>query len=211
MVENGRLQCQFRRRLYLNEQLEWDLLCNELGPVHGLVDEEDNVEIMGDFSVKKCYELLVQEDGNWDFSKYLWKQGIPNKVSFVLWATFHDSLPTLTMPRHRRVDIQEMKCPFCKTEDETVNHIFLNCSYASAVWFYFIKAFKVDWIFPSSVKGNFDSWKLNNMTGRCSDVWWKLIYAVHWHLWNERNRRVFGGRTMDSEEVIMLIKQSVVL
>lgn len=114
MVENGRLFGNFRRRLYFQEQMEWDLLCNELGPVHGLVEDDDSVEVLGDFTVKKCYEQLVHDDSNCDFSKFLWNKGIPPKVSCIFWVTFHNSLPTLSILRHRGMEIQDDICPFCK-------------------------------------------------------------------------------------------------
>ncbi|XP_026451891.1 uncharacterized protein LOC113352262 [Papaver somniferum] len=135
MVENHRLQCQMRRTLYHYEQLEYDLLCNELGPIHGLNVDADIVEIMEGFSVNKCYDLLVQGDD----------------------------------------------------------------------------AFKICWVFPDTVKKNFESWRVNNLKRKCKEVWWKVIYAVHWHLWKERNNRAFGGRAKDADEVIMFIKQTIVL
>ncbi|XP_026378147.1 uncharacterized protein LOC113272539 [Papaver somniferum] len=211
MVEDGRLYCNFRRRLFMQERMEWDLLCNELGPVHGLVEEEDSVEIMSEFTVKKCYEQLVQDDTTCDFNKFLWKQGIPPKVSFICWATFHDSLPTLSMLRHRGMDIQDDKCPFCKEEEETTYHIFVSCSFAFEVWSHFVKAFRIAWVFPNSVKANFEAWRMNNSKGKSKEVWWKVIYVVQWHLWNARNKIVFGGRAMTVEEVILLIKQSIIL
>ncbi|XP_026417133.1 uncharacterized protein LOC113312608 [Papaver somniferum] len=79
MIENDRLTCQVRRRLNQNEQFEWDMLCNELGPVHGLNEEADSVDIMGGFTVKKCYKFSVQEKEICDFNKFLWKQGVPPK------------------------------------------------------------------------------------------------------------------------------------
>ncbi|XP_026434791.1 uncharacterized protein LOC113332471 [Papaver somniferum] len=138
MIVDGRLHCQVRRRLYHYEQLELDLLCNELVPVHGLNGEADVVEIMGGFSVKMCYDLLVQEDVVCDFSKFLWKNGIPPKLSFLMWAIFHDSLPTYAM--------------------------------LIKVWSYFMKAFQISWVFPDTVKKNFEAWSMNNLKGRCKQV-----------------------------------------
>ncbi|XP_026410545.1 uncharacterized protein LOC113305757 [Papaver somniferum] len=211
MIENGRLKCQTRRRLYQNEQFEWDMLCNDLGHVHGLNEEEYVVEVMEDFSVKKCYELLVQDDTRWDFNRFLWKQGIPPKVSFMLWATFHDSLPTLSMLKHKGLDIENTLCLFCKRDEECAYHFFVGCSLTHEVWCHFIKAFKLSWVAPISVKNLFLAWNLNNLHDRCKRIWWKVIYAVCWQLWTERNRRNNGGRVMTVEEVLMLVKQNIVL
>ncbi|XP_026443111.1 uncharacterized protein LOC113342966 [Papaver somniferum] len=69
------------------------------------------------------------------------------------------------------------------------------------VWFYFMKAFQISWVFPDTVKKNFEAWRMNNLKGRCKQVWWKVIYAVHWQLWKERNNRAFGGRGKDADEI----------
>lgn len=61
-------------------------------------------------------------------------------------------------------------------------------------------------MFPNTVKANFEAWKMNNLKGKSKEVWWKLIYAVQWQLWNARNKRVFGGRAMVVDEVVMLVK-----
>ncbi|XP_026398900.1 uncharacterized protein LOC113294738 [Papaver somniferum] len=211
MIVDGRLHCQVRRRLYHYEQLEWDLLCNELGHVHGMNGEADVVEIMGGFSVKKCYDLLVQEDVVCDFSKFLWKNGIPLKVSFLICAIFHDSLRTYAMLSHRGMPFDDVRCSLCKGEEETTDHLMLRCPFEVKVWSYFIKAFQISWVFPDTVKKIFESWRMNNLKGRCKQVWWKVIYAVHWQLWKERNNRALGGRARDTDEVIMLIKQTIVL
>lgn len=201
-----------RRRLTTAEQLEWDLLCNALGPVHILDEEEDEVDILGGFSVKKFYEAQVQEvEEHCNYHKYLWRKNIPSKVSFMLWANFHDSLPKRSMLHHRRVEIEDVHCLFCKEHVETADHLFLHCKYAFEVWSYFIKAFKVSWVFPSNVKQLFEMWSFNVLYGRCKDVWWKMIYAVLWHLWKERNSRAFGGREMNVEELCLLIRQTIVI
>ncbi|XP_026452337.1 uncharacterized protein LOC113352776 [Papaver somniferum] len=212
MVVDGRLVCDVRRRLTTDEQLEWDLLCNALGPVHSLNEEEDEVDILGGFSVKKCYEAQVQEvEEDYNFHKYLWRKNIPSKGSFMLWDNFHDSLPTRSMLHHRRVEIEDVHCLFCKEHVETADHMFLHCKYAFEVWSYFINAFKISWVFPSNVKQLFEMWSFNVLHVRCKDVWWKMIYAVLWHLWKERSSRAFGGREMDVEELCLLIRQTIVI
>lgn len=97
MILEGRLVCYSRRRFTQLEQMEWDMLCNELGPVHSLNGEEDQIDIMEGFTVKKCYDCQMEDDSVWDFEKFLWKKTIPPKVSFMLWANFHESLPTRSM------------------------------------------------------------------------------------------------------------------
>ncbi|XP_026452996.1 uncharacterized protein LOC113353687 [Papaver somniferum] len=211
MISEGRLVCNSRRRLTQLEQMEWDMLCNELGPVHSLNGGEDQIDILDGFTAKKCYDWQMEDDTVWDFERFLWKKNIPPKVSFMLWANFHDSLPTRSMLKHRRVQVQDDKCLFCRQQEETADHLFVNCNYAREVWNHFIKAFKVSWVLPSSVRSHFEAWRFNNLTGKCRSVWWKVLYAVMWHLWKERGSRAFGGRTKEADELVFIIKQSIML
>ncbi|XP_026378924.1 uncharacterized protein LOC113273413 [Papaver somniferum] len=172
------------------------------------------MDFMGDFPVKKCYYLQMEGEGENDasFEKFVWKKNIPPKVSFMLWACFHDSLSTLSMLQHRGVEIQSVICPICKREVEDSDHLLVSCSYAFEVWTHFINSFKVSWFAPNTVKGFFEAWSLNNLPGRCKEVWWKTIYGVIWHLWKERSKRVHnGGRHKEAAKLIMIVKQTIAL
>ncbi|XP_026377857.1 uncharacterized protein LOC113272187 [Papaver somniferum] len=65
--------------LIYQEQTEWGLLCNKLGPVPLLVDEEYEVSILEEYTVKKGYEALLEDDVACNFVKFLWKKDIPPK------------------------------------------------------------------------------------------------------------------------------------
>lgn len=76
------------------------------------------------------------------------KKHIPPKVSFMLWAYFHDSLPTRSMLQNRRVEVHNVNCVFCNTVEETADHMLLHCEFAFKVWSKFMEAFGVDWCLP---------------------------------------------------------------
>ncbi|XP_026408982.1 uncharacterized protein LOC113304133 [Papaver somniferum] len=124
MICNGRLHCNTKRSMSDVEQVEWNLLCNELGPVPEFVDEEDGISYEDAFTVKRCYERQLETDGEHRFQKYLWKKQVPSKVSFLLWAYMHDSVPTLTMLQHRGNNVASVRCHFCQEEDEDSDHLF---------------------------------------------------------------------------------------
>ncbi|XP_026417558.1 uncharacterized protein LOC113313046 [Papaver somniferum] len=127
MIENGRWKCIFRRSLNANERLEWDLLCRDI-PIPTLEDGDDEVIIFENFSSNRCYELLSGDQIPCDFNRHLWKTTIPNKVSFILWASFHDFLPTRDMLSHRGIQIDGALCVLSGGEKETTDHMFMHCS-----------------------------------------------------------------------------------
>lgn len=141
--------------------MEWDLLRRDVFLIPVLVAEEDKLVFMEDFSVQKCYEVL---SGNYDtcsFDKHLWKGYIPNKVSFILWACFHDSLPARDMLTHRGMIIESDLCVLCNDKKETPDHMFMHYSYSFEIWDYFIKTFKISWPMPKILFHLFEAWSTN--------------------------------------------------
>ncbi|XP_026430759.1 uncharacterized protein LOC113327852 [Papaver somniferum] len=211
MIVNNSWNFEFRRSLNANKKLQWDLLRRDCYPIPVLVEAKDEVDIMENFSAKKCYEVLTGTYPPCNFDSHLWKHNIPNKVSFILWASFHDSISTRDMLVHRGMSIQSDLCVLCNDEKETFDHMFLHCTYSFAIWDYFIKAFKISWSMPRNLFQFFEAWFTNILQGMGKKVWKIIHYAICWTLWKERNGRVFGGRQKSVAENIDLVKQRVVL
>lgn len=74
-----------------------------------------------------------------------------------LWVHFHESLSTFDMLMNGEVRVEEELCLYCKKELETAEHILMGCQFANEVWSHFIKAFKICWMFPGTVKKHFQA------------------------------------------------------
>ncbi|XP_026384301.1 uncharacterized protein LOC113279867 [Papaver somniferum] len=186
-------------------------MCNELGPVTVFDDDMDEITYEGEFSVKKIYEKQMVDAEILRFQKFLWKKQVPTKVSFLLWAYMHNFIPTLSMLRHRGVEIALDKCHFCQTEVEDADHIFVNCKYAYEIWMEFLGAFKMQWVMPDTVQSLFEIWSQCKLRGRCRDIWEVIHYVIIWHIWQQRNDRAFGARHKTVSELVLFIKHEVVL
>ncbi|XP_026428475.1 uncharacterized protein LOC113324369 [Papaver somniferum] len=159
-----------------------------------LVDGDGEVEFCDNFSTKACYDALVGPMEVCIYSKFLWKNDIPSKVSFMLWADLNNSLPTRDMLRHKSVEIDSSLCMMCNTVDESADHLFLHCQTTFKVWDHLIKAFHISWSIPGSILELFEASRNNVLTGRYKELWNIIHYALDWIIWDERNKRVFGGR-----------------
>ncbi|XP_026410535.1 uncharacterized protein LOC113305744 [Papaver somniferum] len=211
MIHEGRWTGVFKHSLNVNENLGWDLLTRDLGVVPVLTDGEDQVQIMDKFSTKTCYEVLVGNMEDCTFSKLLWMNSIPPKVTFMLWDAFNHSLPTRGMLHHRGVEIPSSACVMYGAMDESADHLFLHCQTTFEVWDYFIKAFHISWPLSGTVLRLFQAWDNNILSGRCKEIWNIFHYALFWIIWEERNIRAFWGRNKSVYELIMHIKQTLVL
>ncbi|XP_026429325.1 uncharacterized protein LOC113325342 [Papaver somniferum] len=176
-----------------------------------MVDEDDYFKLMDSFSSKFCYAVLEEHAEDCGFEKFLWKSQVPSKVSFILWAIFHNSLPTRDVLTHRRVQIDSEACVFCGVVRETTNHLMLHCNFSFDIWDYFIKSFHISWPLPESVLQLFEVWDNNALIGRCRKLWEIIHYVIIWILLNELSGVVFGARRKTVEEVISLVKQTLML
>ncbi|XP_026459996.1 uncharacterized protein LOC113360742 [Papaver somniferum] len=112
---------------------------------------------------------------------------------------------------HRGVHLDTTACPLCNEVLETSGHLMLHCSFTFKLWDYFLSSMCIPWTLPGTVLQLLAAWDNNVLTGKCKEIWKMLHFAIVWNVWNERNLRVFGGRPKDVEEVIDLVKQSLIL
>lgn len=135
---------------------------------------------------------------------------IPPKVCFVLWAAMHASIPTRDMLQRRGMVIPSADCLFCNAV-ETLEHLFVNCSWVQLIWNYFISSMQVMWVMPRTFHSILLNWGILRTTKRRRIVWQILPFAICWELWLERNKRVHGGRTRSKNEVIYVVKLDICL
>ena len=88
--------------------------------------------------VKKAYELLhanisLPNNGHQQKWKQLWKIPIPHKILTFNWKLLRNALPLKTELCRRGINC-DLVCPLCQTDTETINHLFLQCHFARAIW-----------------------------------------------------------------------------
>ncbi|KAL5725553.1 hypothetical protein ACHQM5_008688 [Ranunculus cassubicifolius] len=101
------------------------------------------------------------------------------------------------------------RCPFCKTEEETGQHLFLECQVTQQLWEPFMSicdgdfVWNTDWASITGAVGHKDLSELGKF-------YWKLIiHAICWGIWLERNARVFDGEERSIQQVIGSIKKLI--
>jgi hypothetical protein len=64
----------------------------------------------------------------------LWKSKVPVKCWFFMWTLLLGRC--WTVERRRRHGLcSSAECALCSQEDETINHLFLQCTFSREVWF----------------------------------------------------------------------------
>jgi hypothetical protein len=121
--------------------------------------------------------------------KSVWWTQAPSRVAFFAWSAALGKILTLDNLMKMQVIIVN-RCCMCKRSGESVDHIFLYCDVASALWSTLFTCFG-SWVMPSSVIDLFACWW--TFRSPRSVVIWKMVpICLFWCLWKEINN-VFRG------------------
>ncbi|XP_068340019.1 uncharacterized protein [Pyrus communis] len=141
--------------------------------------------------------------------KGIWKLEVPPKLRHFLWLTVHNCLPTRDALFRRRAS-QVSTCPICCCHDETIEHIFLSCSWVVPIWFGGALGYKVDRL---SLPDWLD-WILAVFSPNfciSGDSNWRRSYIVFtcWCIWKARCDFVFNGVSINPSKVLAAISAAV--
>ncbi|MQM10668.1 hypothetical protein Taro_043563 [Colocasia esculenta] len=86
-------------------------------------------ELHGEFA----YMMIADDDFTHDLQAQVWRPQSPLKVKVLIWRISLGQLPTRDRLIRFLPDIQSY-CVLCGIEEETIDHLFVGCFYAQAVW-----------------------------------------------------------------------------
>lgn len=97
------------------------------------------------------------------------------------------------------------RCCSCYADGETVVHLFLHCTTASAVWAFFLYRFQRPWVMLFSVKMEIELWsqeRLSDLSARGNFLWLCVPTIGCWTLWREQNTRIFENQVMEASKLL---------
>ena len=97
-------------------------------------------------------------------------------------------------------------CLMCLKDVEVVNHLFLNCSTAQALWKAVIGWFGCNLVFPWSISASYEVGKFSVGSSKGRSLRRISFMAILWVLWKERNSRCFEGQSTVTEMLINRVK-----
>ena len=156
------------------------------------------------FTVKSMYLDLLSDQTRY-LRKYIWKMKVPLKIKIFMWFLHRKVILTKDNLTKRNWNGCK-KCCFCDQE-ETMQHMFISCSFAKMVWRIVFMAFNIKP--PCSIANLFGNWlhgvdkkeKVQIRVGTC---------ALLWAIWNIRNDIIFNNAKKSSfMQVIPLAIHSI--
>ncbi|CAN0888737.1 Transposon TX1 uncharacterized 149 kDa protein [Linum grandiflorum] len=185
----------------------------QLAPPTGLLADQRiwHYSRNGVYSVKAAHRLCTEviaadtehrRDGDW--SK-IWHLDIPHRMRHFLWRIARHVLPTRTDLASRRVQVP-LECGLCSSYDETLWHLFLECSTATRCW----EVAGLRSIITDSMDRvtSIDEWLFDLLTRISSNQVSDLV-AVLWGIWKERNDRVWQHQSKFAELIVDLSRKQI--
>jgi hypothetical protein len=186
------LNISFRRSLLGNTLQSWHKLVATIANVR-LNDREDifrwGLNQNGMFTVRIMYNTWMS--GNIWENRLIWKLKLPLKIKNFLW--YLSKGVTLTKDNLvRRIWMRNTKCVFCTCE-ETIQHLFFDCRYASFLWRALQFTFGIHR--PASINDLFTNWLLGIGLKSRKQILVEAT-ALCWAIWTSRNDIIFDNSPM---------------
>lgn len=174
---------------------EWSVFTHELTRSNvRLKDSPDSLiwahGETGDYSPKDGYKFIQSRKGwgepEW-WAKQIWKLKCPAKARLFLWCLLKKKIPSWDILQSRFM-YGPGRCPLCKLDEESINHLFTQCLETAKIWE------EVEKLMGKSYK-----WGNGNLDEVWSN-WWNLYPngnlrnlspIICWGIWLARNRAIF--------------------
>lgn len=128
-------------------------------------------------------------DPEW-WSKHLWKLKCPAKARLFFWCLLKRKIPTWDILQSRFMH-GPGRCPVCKAEAESINHLFLNCTETKKIWGEVEKLLnkRAEWG-SGFLEEAWTKWWHQYPDGNMRN----LPLIICWGVWIARNRCIFQDK-----------------
>lgn len=104
--------------------------------------------------------LQVARGPNLRIAKWLWQVAVPPKLQFFGWLAWRGRVKTKVFLHQIGVLFANAStlCVFCRTEEETINHVLLHCPLVWKAWAGILNWCDVCWVIPGLVEALLHWW-----------------------------------------------------
>ncbi|GJU89779.1 hypothetical protein Tco_1302202 [Tanacetum coccineum] len=161
-----------------------------------------------DFSVATAWESIRPRSPSVSWYKLVWyPQNIP-RHAILLWLAIKQKLKTQDRLKQwdvgSNVDLTLLRCPLCKLQPDTYDHLFFECSFSTQVWNRLKPYVRIS-NFPSSLSRIvifLDSLATKKSTRAV--IVKQVLAASCYFIWQERNNRLFAQQSRSLYQVLLI-------
>lgn len=171
------------------------------------LSEEEDLRLsplsqQGDLTTRGIYHTLLPPSETDPVHNFIWKNASPPKFKFFAWLLSKDRLPT-AKNLFTKIILQSPQCAICQTGEETSNHLFFMCPFATAFWT------------TIRVPPNVTEVSNIHLLARPPNIpskHFKTFYLLSfWGLWNRRHDVVFRDFQPSVQRLILRCKEESLL
>lgn len=163
----------------------------------------------GVFSYKSAWNMVILRGEGFKYFDMVWVPSSSPKMFICLLKGFFDRLPTRSWLKKFAI-IDYDHCTLCDNGIETIEHLFFSCPFSAYLWSL------------CKLKPNMINLAIGNLTDEADqirnvfkrkDKGYKLariaLQATVWHIWQERNRRIFQRQKLHKVLVFRRIYEDI--
>ncbi|XP_035841256.1 uncharacterized protein LOC110918839 [Helianthus annuus] len=145
------------------------------------------------YSVKDARNWIKGEVLSVNNSVYQWCKWIPNKCNIFMWRASLNRIPTKDALLHRNIYVENGLCGLCGEVEESVDHLFSGCRFASGMWDAIASWCNIPRFYVFSLSDVL--LVLNDLpyTAKKKDIMYGIIIIACWRIWKARNDKIFNG------------------
>lgn len=139
------------------------------------------------FAAAKLYKLAFSHLESPSMAVLIWKSKVTPRVKFFMWLIYMDRLNTKSMLVRRNFNVgPNSLCVLCgDNEEETIDHLFFQCSFARRCW----DKLGISWVNDPVISRRVTRTKIRSTM----PFFMEIFQLAAWELWKMRNRLVFDG------------------
>ncbi|XP_062014798.1 uncharacterized protein LOC133731445 [Rosa rugosa] len=157
----------------------------------------------GELTAKHAYIFLRQPSPSVAWGKSLWSKFILPRMSLLAWKVLRGRVISDDFLQRRGVALVS-RCDLCGIDSESLDHIFLNCSFTAAIWSHFTSLFELGGVPPSILEGLQVGMAVGR-SGQLKDLWLICFTSILWFVWNARNKMRHEGKVFSVGTICRLV------
>ena len=175
------------------------------------VEQGQQLQMKNKGVIRQLYEHMKGEQ-----QKPVWRCLMFNNVArpkayFTMWIMLNQRLVTVDRLAQWGIEVEKI-CVMCKNEEETAEHLFLQCDYARRIWERLLSSMEKQTEVPLTWE-QFVQWCIiHGKEKRPAALMFKAILAEGiYGLWMERNNRIFEHKSRNEEQIVKEISYTTIV
>ncbi|KAK1309219.1 hypothetical protein QJS10_CPA09g00486 [Acorus calamus] len=163
---------------------------------------------IGSLGLSEAWNAVRTNEEVLPWAKWLWHSIQTPKHCLCSWQAYLNKLPTLVRLQRRGLTTSTI-CSLCATEAEDADHLFLGCSFSRFIWCVLMRDLSIRSTFPHLLS-HLPQWLNTHLSDPLKkELAYIILTTTFWHLWLERNNRIFRRTKQHKLRILHRIRDSI--